>query len=102
MYDYFEEHSCTTVSENTSTGTIEFHLKVFCILMIVYRLSKFSALGSISQHGTQQQILSNGSSLHMNQPAGTQPDNFQQVSKLIELKCMPKVISDHTKTLKFT
>ena len=28
---YFEEHLCTTVSENTSTGTIEFHLKVFCI-----------------------------------------------------------------------
>ena len=70
--------------------------------MNVYRLSKFSALGSISQHGTQQQILSNGSSLYMNQSEGTQPDNFQQLPKLIELKCMPKVISDHTKTLKFT
>ena len=58
----------------------------FCILRNINRLLKFSALGSISQHGTLEQIMSNASSLYMTQLAGKESNNFQQVSKLIELK----------------
>ena len=58
----------------------------FCILRNTYRLFKFSTLGSISQHGTLEQIMSNASSLYMTQLAGKESNNFQQVSKLIELK----------------
>ena len=47
---------------------------------------KFSTLASISQHVTPQQITSNPSSLYMTQQVGKEPNNFQQVSKLIELK----------------
>ena len=63
--------------------------------------------------GTLQQNTNNASSLYMTQLAGKELD-FQQLSKLIELhysykqsdpptdNCMPKVISHHLKTLKFT
>ena len=54
--------------------------------MNIYRLFKFSTLDSVSQHVTLQQIKSNVSSLYMTQLAGTEPNNFQQVLKLIELK----------------
>ena len=47
---------------------------------------KFSTLASISQHVTLQQIISDPSSLYMTQQEGKEPNNFQQVSKLIELK----------------
>ena len=54
--------------------------------MNVYRLFKFFTLGSLSKHGTLQQIMSNASSLCMTQLAGKVPNDFQKVSKLIELK----------------
>ena len=54
--------------------------------MNIYRLFKFSTLDSVSQHVTLQQIISNVSSLYMTQLAGTEPNNFLQVLKLIELK----------------
>ena len=54
--------------------------------MNIYRLFKFSTLDSVSQHVTLQQIISSASSLYMTQLAGKEPNNFQQVSKLIELK----------------
>ena len=53
-----------------------------------FRLSIFSILGSVSQHGTLQQIMSNVSLLYMTQLAGKEPKDFQQVSKLTELKCI--------------
>ena len=65
-----------TVPENTSKGAIELHLIDFAL----------STLGSVSQHVTLQQIISNASSLYMTQLAGKEPNNFQQVLKLIELK----------------
>ena len=40
---------------------------------------------SISQHGTLQQIMNKVSSLYMTHLAVKEPNNFQQVSKLIEL-----------------
>ena len=46
----------------------------------------FSIMDSVSQHVTLQQVISNVSSLYMTQQAGTEPNNFQQVLKLIELK----------------
>ena len=52
--------------------------------MNIYRLFKFSTLDSVFQHVTLQQIISNVSSLYMTQLAGTEPNNFQQVLKLIE------------------
>ena len=52
----------------------------------VYRLFKFSTVGSASQHYTLQQIMSNAASLYMTQLAGKEPNNFHEVSKLIELK----------------
>ena len=52
----------------------------------VYRLFKFFNVGSVSQHGTLQQIMSNAASLYMTQLAGKEPNNFHEVSKLIELK----------------
>ena len=54
--------------------------------MNIYRLFKFSTLDSVSQHVTLQQIISNASSFYMTQLAGKEPNNFQQVLKLIELK----------------
>ena len=54
--------------------------------MNIYRLFKFSTLESVSQDATIQQIISNVSSLYMTQLAGTEPNNFQQVLNLIELK----------------
>ena len=47
---------------------------------------KFSTLAGISRYVTLQQIISNPSSFYMTQQAGKEPNNFQQVSKLIELK----------------
>ena len=58
--------------------------------MNVYRLTNFLNLGSVSQHGTLQQIMGNTSSLYMTQLAGKQPNDFQKVSKLIELKSISK------------
>ena len=52
----------------------------------VYRLFKFSTVGSASQHGTLQQIMSNAASLYMTQLAGIESNNLHEVSKLIELK----------------
>ena len=40
--------------------------------------------------GTLQQIMGNTSSLYMTQLARKQPNNFQLVSKLIELKSISK------------
>ena len=58
-----------------------------CILMNIYRLFKFPTLDSVPQHVTLQQIISNATSLHMTQlAAGKEPNNFQQVLKLIDLK----------------
>ena len=54
--------------------------------MNVYRLSRYSSLNSASQHGTFQEIISNAFSLYITQLAGKEPNNFQQVSKLMELK----------------
>ena len=54
--------------------------------MNIYGLFKFSTLDNVSQHVTLQQIISNASSLHMTQLAGTEPNNFQQELKLIELE----------------
>ena len=54
--------------------------------MNIYRLFKFFTLDSVFQHVTIQQIKSNVSSLYMTQLAGTEPNDFQQVLKLIELK----------------
>ena len=54
--------------------------------MDIYRLSKFPTMDSVSQHVKLQQIISNVSSLYMTQLAGTEPNNFQQALKLIELK----------------
>ena len=54
-----------------------------CILMNIYRLFKFSTLGSVSLHVTPQQIISNASSLYMTQLlAGEEPNNFQQFSTI--------------------
>ena len=69
-------------SESTSKGAIELYLKL-CILMNIYRLFKFSTLGSVSLHVTPQQIISNASSLYMTQLlAGEEPNNFQQFSTI--------------------
>ena len=54
--------------------------------MNVYRFFEFLIVGSVPQHGTIQQILGNASLLHMTQLAGKEPNNFQQVSKSVELK----------------
>ena len=54
--------------------------------MNVYRFFECLIVGSVSQHGTLQQIMGNASPLHMTQLAGKEPNNFQQVSKLVELK----------------
>ena len=54
--------------------------------MNIYRVFKFSTQDSVSQHVTLQQIISNVSSLYMTPLAGTEPNNFQQVLKLSELK----------------
>ena len=51
--------------------------------MNIYGLFKFSTLDSVSQQVTPQQIISNASSLYMTQLAGKEPNNSQQVSKLI-------------------
>ena len=88
--------------------------------MNIYRLFKFHTVGSVSQYGTLQQILSNASSLYMTHLAGKEPNNFQKVWKLVELKlhyynliwlaftnksqppadkCILKVTSDHTKNI---
>ena len=53
--------------------------------MNIYRLFKFPTVGNVSQHGTLQQILSNALPLYMTQLAGKEPNNFQQLSKLVEL-----------------
>ena len=66
-------------------------LQGFCILMNVYRLFKIFTLGSISQNGTLLQIMSNAYSLYMIQLAGKEPNSFQEVSKLIELKSISKI-----------
>ena len=58
--------------------------------MNVYRLTNFLNLGSVSQHSTLQQIMGNTSSLYMTQLGGKQPNDFQKVSKLIELKSISK------------
>ena len=58
--------------------------------MNVYGLFKFSSLDSISKYGTHQQIISNASSLYMAQLAEKEPNNFQQISKLIELEAVSK------------
>ena len=61
--------------------------------MNVYRLFKFSTLGSVSLHATPQQIISNASSLYMTQLlAGEEPNNFQQF--LVELKTIFTTKSD--------
>ena len=52
----------------------------------IFKLFKCFSLGSISQHGTLQQIMSNASSIHIIQLVGKERNNSQQVSKLIELK----------------
>ena len=57
--------------------------------MKVYRFFEFLIVGSVSQHGTLQQIMGNVFPLHMTQLAGKEPNNFQQASKLVE----PKSIS---------
>ena len=79
MSTYFEEH--LSVNDclwggggGYSTGAIKLVWKKsppegFCILMNVYILFKFSTLGSVSQHGTLQQIISNASSLFLTQLA---------------------------------
>ena len=54
--------------------------------MNVYRLFKFPIVGSVSQHGTLQQIMSNAPSLCMTQLSGKEQNNFQQASKLVELR----------------
>ena len=54
--------------------------------MNIYRFFEFLTVGSVCQHGTLQQIMGNGSPLLMTQLAGKEPNNFQQVSKLVELK----------------
>ena len=54
--------------------------------MNIYKLSKFFTLFSVYQHVTLQQIISNASSLYMTELAGKEPNNFEQVLKLIELK----------------
>ena len=55
--------------------------------MNVYSLFKFPIMGSVSQHCTLQQIImKNASSLYMTQLAGKEPNNFKQVSNLVELK----------------
>ena len=50
--------------------------------------------GQCIQHVTLQQIISNVSSLYMTQLAGTEPNNFQQVLKVIELKSIFTTKSD--------
>ena len=67
------------VSDNTSRGAFEQGFKI-------YRFFKFSILDSVSQHVTLQQIISNASSVYMTQLAGKEPNNFQQVLKLVGLK----------------
>ena len=54
--------------------------------MNVYRFFEFLIVGNVSQHGTLQQTMGNASPLHVNQLEGREPNNFQQVSKLVELK----------------
>ena len=54
--------------------------------MNVYRLFNFPVMSSVLQHGTLQQTMSNAFSLYMTQLAGKEPNNFQEVSKLVELK----------------
>ena len=54
--------------------------------MNVHKFFEFLIVGSVSQHGTFQQTMRNAPPLHMTQVAGKEPHNFQQVSKLVELK----------------
>ena len=75
-----------TVYESTSRGAPP---QGPCILMNICRLLKFSTQHSASHHGIHQQIMSNESSLYMTQLEGKEANNFQQVSRLIELKSIP-------------
>ena len=45
--------------------------------MRIHRLFKFHTVGSVSQDGTLQQIMSNASSLCMTQMVGKEANNFQ-------------------------
>ena len=51
-----------------------------------YEFYKISTWGSISQYGALQLIMSDTSSLYFTQLAGREPNNFQQQSKLLEIK----------------
>ena len=55
---------------------------------------EFLILGNVSQHGTLQQIMNNPSPLCTTQLAGKEPNNFEQVSKLVELKSIFTTYSD--------
>ena len=69
--------------------------------MNIYRIFKFPTVGSVSQRDTLQQIMSNASSLYLNQLAGKEPNNFHQVSKLVELNSIKSFLIK-LKTLTFT
>ena len=62
--------------------------------MNTYRLFKFPIEGSVSQHGTLQQIMNNASLLYMTQLPGKEPNSFQQVSKLVKLNYISTTSSD--------
>ena len=69
--------------------------------MNIYRIFKFPTVGSVSQRDTLQQIMSNASSSYLNQLAGKEPNNFHQVSKLVELNSIKSFLIK-LKTLTFT
>ena len=83
---YFEEHLSERLFRRILQEELLNSTTKFYILMNVYRFFEFLILGSVSQHGTLQQIMGNASPLHMTQLVGKEPNNFQQVSKSAELK----------------
>ena len=76
----------TTVSENTSRGGIELYLKVFAFYWMFIYFSNFLLMAVYPSMVHSNKSRAIHLSYNLTQLEGKEPNNFQQVSKLIGLK----------------